>query len=603
MTSILRTALALSLLSGTMAANAVDFTLGDGLQGKFAGSLSLGTSIRTEAPAPGNYGAVAANRIGAPAGELSGNGDSADLNFRRGDAVSTALIGHFDLTLKQGNFDVFVRTLAWYDYALKDGKRPYGNITNGFTRNVPLSDAGFDREARFTNVLFEEASVHGRFNVGDDAVLDARVGRQLVNWGVAQFFGNGINIINPPDTAGAVRAGSHPSDGKVPVGMVATDLSLGKTWGVAAIVPYEFHPVIFPGCGTFINTSGGYPAGCNFISLISSVDEATALARGIYLHRQPDIASSGGGQFGLSVRYDALEIGARFTAYAMNYHSRIPLLRGTIANVAGGYGTLAPDFTRLSDPQGIRYALIYPENIRLYGVSVDARLDPTLRVFGEIAYRPNQVVEYNTADVALALLTRSPLSALNLALGVNQLPPGSHFDDYTRFKTTVAIAGVNKVFPATLGSEKVVAAAEIGWSHVVGLPDPGVLRFGRSENYGAPAIDGYPCVDNSLAQKACTHDGLVTTNAWGYRLRLAATYSAMLAGAIVTPSVYFSHDVRGTSEDNMTFIQGRQLLRPALRADWREGYYAELAYTRMVGGAYNLRSDRDSLLLVGGVNF
>lgn len=602
-TPFIRTGLWLVLAAAAVPASALEFTLSEGVQGKFAGTLSIGSSYRTEEPSADNYGATAANRIGLPVGRLSGNADSADLNFMKGDAVSTAVLGHFDLTLKRGDFEVFVRTLAWYDYALKHGKRPYGNIPNGFARDALLSDAGFDPEAKFANVLFQQAYAHAYFKLGDDVALDARIGRQVLNWGVSQFFYSGINIINPPNAPGAVRAGAWPVDAKLPIGMAVADLTLGKNWSAAAVLPYEFRPVAFGGCGTFMVNNGGYATGCNFISMISSIDEATSLQRGIFLHRNPDVMAPDSGEFGVSLHYDAPELGTRFGAYAMNYHSRIPLLRASIANIAGGYGTLAPDFTRLADTQGCRYALLYPENIRLFGLSFDMRLDPTLRVFAELTHRPNQIVEYNTADVAVALLTRNPTSALNLALGINSLPPGSTFDDYTRFPSKTATIGINKVITGAFGAERLIAAGELGWNHVSHLPNPGVLRFGRSESYGAPAINGYPCIDTTLAQKACTYEGLVTTNAWGYRARLAATYPAGAFGATLTPSVLFSVDAHGTSEDNVTFIDGRRILRPAVRADWKDGYFAEVIYTRIFGGAYNLRTDRDTLSLVGGISF
>jgi hypothetical protein len=63
----------------------------------------------------------------------------------------------------------------------------------------------------------------------------------------------------------------------------------------------------------------------------------------------------------------------------MKYHSRTPSIRATNANIAGGYGSLAT-FSRLTNPNGQKYSLVYPEDIRLYGVSFDTRLDPSVRV-------------------------------------------------------------------------------------------------------------------------------------------------------------------------------------------------------------------------------
>jgi hypothetical protein len=285
----------------------------------------------------------------------------------------------------------------------------------------------------------------------------------------------------------------------------------------------------------------------------------------------------------------------------MKYHSRTPSIRATNANIAGGYGSLAT-FSRLTNPNGQKYSLVYAEDIRLYGVSFDTRLDPSVRVYGEAAYRPNQPLNINAQDLISAFLQRSPTSLLNLAKNTNAIPPGGTFDAYDRFKVTTASLGLSKTFSRVLGAAQLELGGELGWSHVNGLPDPGVMRYGRSDNYGTGAVNGVPCTDTTLAQKACAHDGFVTTNAWGYRVRLAANYPGAFFSATLTPSLTVAHDVKGYSYDG-SFLKDRVVLRPAVRADWKKEYFAELQYVRISGGAYNLLVDRDTVTLVAGVFF
>ena len=249
------------------------------------------------------------------------------------------------------------------------------------------------------------------------------------------------------------------------------------------------------------------------------------------------------------------------------------------------------------------FGLVYAENIHLYGLSFDTKLDPTMRVFGEMAYRPNQVLNLNASDLIAAFLGRSPTSALNQAKATNAILPGASFDGYDRYKVSTASLGTNKAFLNVLAAERVSLAAEVGMSHVGNLPDPGVLRYGRSDIYGGAATNGAPaCVDATVAQKSCAHDGFVTSDSWGYRLRVSAVYPGAFFGATLTPTIGFAQDVSGYSYDG-SFVKDRQTLSLGLRADWSKKYFAEVQYTQFSGGAYNPIVDRDNVTLVVGAKF
>lgn len=161
---------------------------------------------------------------------------------------------------------------------------------------------------------------------------------------------------------------------------------------------------------------------------------------------------------------------------------------------------------------------------------------------------------------------------------------------------------MNKVFEKAAGASRVTVTGELGLSSIAGLPDPSVLRYGRSDDYGGATINGVNCVDTTAAQKSCARDGFVSAMAWGFRVRAAATYPGALSGATLTPSILVAQDVRGYSYDG-SFNQGRLVVRPAIRADWGAKYFGEIQYTNISGGAYNNQIDRDTLTLSAGVNF
>ncbi|BAO28324.1 DUF1302 domain-containing protein [Sulfuritalea hydrogenivorans] len=596
--------IALVLAGVSLSAAALDFKFGDGLDAKFNATVTAGTMIRTEAPDSGVYGSLAGPLVGLPAGQLGTNGNSSDLNFKKNKPVSTVLKGVADLEIKGEAFGVFVRAMAWDDFELKSGDRLYGNIPNGFQQNAPLSNAGFASESRFSNAIITDAYVFGKASVGSASMLSGRVGRQVVNWGKAQFTGGGINVINPVNLAAQQRPGALPEEVKIPVGMVYLDLANGKQWGLDGFMQYEFRQTVSPGCGTFFVTANYLPTGCNFVAVTGANDPAS-LSTNRYLHRSADILARDSGQYGLSLRYSAESLNTEFRGYTMKYHSRTPSLRGTIANVAGGYGTFNPatnNLTRITDPNGAKYGLIYVEDIRLYGVSFDTRPTPSLRAYGEIAYRPNQPLNLNASDQINAFTTRSATSALQLAKNVNAIAPGGTFDAYDRFKVTTLSLGASKVFDKALGAERVTLTGELGWSHVGGLPDLGVLRYGRSDIYGIAAINGQVCTDTTVAQKSCAHDGFITSNASGYRVRVSAAYPAAFFGATLTPTVTLAQDVTGYSYDG-SFVKNRRTIIAGMRSEWDKKYYADIQYTQYSGANYFTLIDRDNVTLVLGMKF
>jgi hypothetical protein len=598
----------LALACGAGPGLAVELTLGDELEAKIEGSVTLGTGIRTEEPLPQNFGPLAGNRVGRPGGLTSANSGGPNLNFEKGSAYSTVLKGFVDFDLHGRNLGAFTRLKAWHDFELESGDRPYGNFPNRFAQGVPLSDDGFAREAKFSNAMFTDAYVYGRYDLGNERRLEARFGRQVVSWGAAQSIGGGINAINPTDFAAAQRPGALPQEYRIPVGMVYADFAAGKQWGLDGFVAYESRQHVLNGCGTYLNVATYAPTGCLQANVLPNVNEPTALATNLYVHRAPDVKAQDGGEFGVSLRYTAATLGTVLRGYAMNLHSRAFMLRGI--NAGPGVSTdptPAGIADRLANPNGVRYALTYPENIPVLGLSFDTRRGRATRIFGEISYRHRQPIMLNLADVVDAFVVRNPFSLLNQpASGKNALalPPGATFDAFDRYDVTTLIVGAGQGLPGILGAQHLIVAGEVGWSHISNLPDPGVLRYGRSDAYGIAAVPGspLPCAD-SYPGKTCALDGFVTSNSWGYRARISASYPDALAGATLTPSLGVAHDVDGYSHD-LTFLEGRTVWRWGLRADWGKRYFAEAYFTHVRDATrYSMLVDRNNVVLFAGASF
>ncbi len=620
--------LAATLVGSAMSAMAVDFKVTDGVDGTITSTVTAGTIIRTDSPDPADYALIPSSVVhGAKPGTLVGQTGGSDLNFAKDSAVSTMFKAMVDLDVHSRNLGLFARGDAWDDLVQGHRDAAYGNYPNGFTPGAPLSDKGLAPDAKFSNVRFRDAYVYGKFD--DDGALKAevRTGRQVINWGVSQFFNGGVAAAtNPNDFAAQFRPGALAQESKVPVGMVSLSLNSGKDWGLDGYVPFEFRPTNVPGCGTFFDVASIVQPGCDMaaavaapiagtpLSTVGSLTEHSLLSSGYYLHRTPDEYPNGSGQFGLSARYGLAAWNTEFRAYVATSDNTTPnVYRLTIEDVNGA--TLPPGLAgglgRLANPNGVKYSVIFPKGTHMFGLSFDTKLDPTARVFGEAAYRPNQPLGMSPIDLVTAAVLRAPTSLLAEQKGYLAVPAGGNFDGYDRFGVITADLGSNKVFLEALGAARVVVAGELGMSHVDGLPDPLVMRYGRGLAYGAaPYLSNgtlMPCSEsapglNGVPGKTCTTDGFVSSNAWGLRGRIAATYNDLLFGAALTPSMTLAKDMRGYSYD-ATFSQGRMTGRFALRADWGQSYFGEVAYTRYSGGKYNLMADRSNASLVAGLSF
>ena len=636
------------------AAYATDFDLGNGVQATVNGSASVGTMIRADAPSPNSYTYVASQvpsvvAAGVPAGNLIGLTDAADLNFKKGQAVSTVLKANVDVDVHGKDAGFFVRAAAWHDFALGSDSAPYGNYANGYVAGAALSDAGFAPEAKFSNAVVRDIYGYGSFDLSSEAHVKLRLGRTTLDWGKAMLTGGGINAaINPMDYASSTRPGALPEESKLPTAMLAASLAAGKTWGADAFIKLENRTPVFPGCGTYFDAASMIPQGCNLaaaigntipvpaavgnpLSTVQSLTEQSLISSGYYVRRNADV-NPGAGQFGVSLRYLSESLNTEFRGYAMNTNSTLPGFRiytPTVApsttgpmNLALLPAALRPQVAVLNyalnsliSPTGLKYAVSYANNVHLFGLSFDTKLAPTSRVYGEVAVRTNAQMNWNGNDLLTsALMPMVPTSPLNIAKGLGSLPLGSTYDAFDRLRVTTASLGGTQVFPKTLGAERIVLVAELGLSQVSDLPDPNVLRYGRAFAYGtapnlvngvmsacstAVAASGIPA---GVAGKTCTTNGFVTANSSGVRLNASARYPEAVLGATLTPSLYVAKDISGYAYDG-SYSEGRITVRPSLRAEWGKKYFGEIAYTKMSGGDFNLLADRSNYTLVGGIWF
>lgn len=576
------------------------------IEGTLDSQLSLGASWAMENP---DNKLIGSNNGGR--GAASSAGDDGRLNYRRGDVFSKTIKGLHDLDVRWDNGGFFARGKYWYDYALAEDS----------TEFIDISNSGRRTAAKSQGAMLLDAFVYQRYSIGDMPGT-LRLGRQVVSWGESTFIGGGINSINPIDISSFRRPGAEIKEGLLPVNMVHFSQALTNDLSVEGFYQLKWEESTLDNCGTFFSRSDFAPTGCNVAHIGPNVPaligdeltetltgqlalmgyEASFESQGIAVPRERDNKAGDDGQWGLAARYFAQSLNTEFGAYAMNYHSRTPILSARVSTLYGH-----PLLASLGPLGGAvlvgtsTYKMEYPENIRLYGLSFATNLPTGTALSGEISYRPNMPVQLNAVDM-LALIN-DDVSSPAVASGNNPVTPGMLVRGYNRKEVTQVQLTAIHLFNQVLGASSLSLVGEIGYTHVGGLESKNELRYGRDNVFGAGTnASGIACQGQAV-QPQCNNDGYVTKGSWGYRLLSSLDYPDVFQGINLRPSIAFSHDVTGYSPQAGGFNEGAKSVSLGLNADYINKYNASLYYTNFFGGDFNVGRDRDFMAFSVGVNF
>jgi hypothetical protein len=569
-------------------ASALEFEMENGTRVNWNTTISVGSSWRAEEPHPelftkadgsligiGNTPTVPGTRPGPGEGLAGNQADSGTLNYDKGDRFSTPIKLITDVEVRKGDFGALIRGKAWYDDALENGDVRLGNQPNNYNGVRPglgpvsptfippldgnwpeasLSDAGFEKEQRFSNAMLLDAYVYGSFGIGDTD-LQLRLGRQVVNWGESVFI-QGVNQINPIDVPAARRPGAELKEVLLPVAMAYANW--GFSFGsMELFYQFEWDNTSIDSCGTYWavteNNISSNPGRCNSATVFTNVlGSATPLsggllipqlgsnvfaqANGLFVPLVQGVEASDSGQFGAAFRFPVDKLDTEFGFYGMNIHSRLPYIsglsgthpdeipepfrsiliaQGTIGFTPGPGGVQLP-FWRLTPTQVLRNpapvhaagiaaatgGLVqvtpgrayweYPEDIQVYGISAATNMFGWSVSF-EASRHIDVPVQVNGNDLLqslLAFLGPNASEGISAALQGN----GGYARGFDRFnKTQFQVNGV-KTFSNVLGAENFLVVAEVGYQEN-NVPDylDGAVRYGRGFMFGVgsnPALAG-----------------------------------------------------------------------------------------------------------------
>ncbi|WP_285960419.1 DUF1302 domain-containing protein [Pseudomonas tohonis] len=532
-------------------------------------TLSYGLSYRVE----GQDSKLIARANGGT-GDNAGliNSDDGDLNFRRGDLFSEVVKAVSELDLRyQDRFGVFVRGRAFYDFELKDDER----------RHRQISHAGLDEAGSSADLL--DAFVYGSWTVNDRA-LNARLGRQVINWGEGLFYQNGIGATNPVDINALRAPGSEVKEAYMPTFMAYASFELrdnlsvegywqpGKAWEASKIDP----------CGTYYSTLDVIGEGCNYLS-VSPLQEAVAGGRAFdnpalaqayadalapgglnnllkaylpttFIPRAQDIDGDDAAQYGLALRWYVPELNdTELGFYYLRYNMQVPMLGLTV-----GQPVTLPIVGTLPNASSSRYYAEYLEKRDLFGISFNTSIGGEsifngLSLAGELSYRPD-------TPIALGLNEYLPDALFN----PNGLPVGTHLDGYREKDMYQASLAAIYNFTGVFGADSATLFTELVASRVQGLESD---------------VDYYEA----------------TSTATGAQASLQLTYTNVLNLVNLVPSFGYQYSINGVAPQLTNGLdEEAQSWSAGIDAIYKESLTVGTRYVGYSGGGVsNKRSDRD----------
>lgn len=577
-------AIAAVALGATSPALGFNFETEGGLKGSFDSTISFGMQRRMKSQDLSLVGNDSGGNapISSPLGvAVNGPGfgataspdfnyaqvDDGNLNYKKGDIVSSVLKGTHELGLRQeGNWAALARVTWSTDFSAAK------------TQRTPLDDEA--RKAVEANASILDLWVSKDFRLGENSAK-VKFGNQVLSWGEDIFIIGGINTINAVDLRKAHIPGTQVKEILLPAPIVSFSTALGSGFSTEAYYQLKWNKLILDPAGTFWSTADflgkGGRRGAFIPTSVMDPNYAGGTPLGTFGDFDPTrgrpldyLANSvapglgnivpiettspkNSGQFGVNMRFKPQSGDTEYAAYYIRYHDKIPF-------VGFRYDPATANVINISAVEQ------YAEDKSVLGVSLNTKLGDWA-IGAELSYRPR---------------------------------------DSVAIDPTVPLAGPYSYFNANFGGPQAYTVDgyknEKKWqAHVTGfkLLPPDISRaLGAAEGYflGELAITHYPTLDLSGAVPYLLNDyTLPTKTSWGYVAEIGMTYANIFgSGWTFSPILDFFHDVKGTSPNTLPFVEGRKALALALNFDYHNQTKISVGYTSFSGGGtLNLMRDRD----------
>ena len=581
------------------------------------------------------------------------NTNDGNRNFDTG-LVSEVFKLTSELELSYMNYGLFVRGSAFYDTQIMDKRNNFQDRPLPFqaSQNAPNNTA-FTRDTRRNaghDIDILDAYVRGNWDIAG-APLDARLGRQVFNWGEGVFYRGGINTTNPIDAASFRLPGSELKEVLVPVEALSFNLGLGDDLSLESFYQFNWKETQVDPVGTYFSETDLFAEGGN--TAYAPVPALTPLA-GLYQGLSsagagglqgggridpagnlkvasigPDINARDDGQYGVALRYMAEQLNAtEFGFYFVNYHAKEPTIHADLGSFAGLNlaeisAALAPEIQRriaaqagLSVQQLQQLMAASPNGplAQAYRSALGSATDgvATLDVAGQVRGRREYAedirmlgMSFNT-HVGQASVFGELAYRPNMPIG--QASTSDLLGDLLSQAPQLATGR-----PVNIGGYQVTTGEKIRNAERVEMFNASLgtlYNFGprvsfdgltmvaelssehlRGSSLKYTAWDGttryYAGRGNNSYLSGFGRDDMVNRNAYGYTLMLQGVWNDIYAGVNLSPFAVFKHDFAGNSHQTGNFVEGRKAHTLGLKTGYQNRLETELQYTAFYGGGRN----------------
>lgn len=569
-------------------AGSTDFADGEG-KITFDSTFSAGASMRTQDRDKRVIGIVNGGT------SRSANEDNGNLNYEKGEVFSAVLKGSHDFDISYGDTGLFVRFGYFTDIAA--AKKDFGSR---FSSPDPMfedetdadRDLGITTHKRldFDAELFD-AYFRTQFEIAGRA-LNIRLGRQVLSWGESTLIQGGINVINPIDLTRLRTPGAELKEAFIPVPMLYLSQQLTDNITLEVFNQFKFEPFKIDPLGTFFSSTDVFSPGGSqsFTGFGRTPDNAhgSPAIENSTIPRAPDQYAKDDGQFGGALRFFLPWLNnSEMALYGLNYHSRLPLASLTQAVCGREVAGQCVPSQRTASTATVFAG--YPEDIQLFGISMNTPGPFGIALQGEYSYRPNLPVQLATVELTLAALGLPNQAGFgsDVPNDPNGGPkaPGEVLQGYKNVEAHQIQFTGTKSIPNLFGAEQVILLAEAAY-FFQDLPDN--LKFAGPATYlpsKTPADSNVllrypsPLVANGSDQPG--DQGYATKSSYGYRLISRFEYTDVFAGVNLLPRIVFSHDVKGVST---FFTEDVKAVSLGLNATYNQAWNFDMAYTNFFGG-------------------
>ncbi|MDZ4078769.1 MULTISPECIES: DUF1302 domain-containing protein [Hydrocarboniphaga] len=469
--------------------------------------------------------------VDAP-GSYNPNGDNGNLSFDKGDVVHAATKLTTDFNTNIAGYNLFARTLLFYDPLYEDHEIRHPDTTMQPARE-DFSKGG--KKALGQDFRFLDYFVSKPFEAFDRD-FSIKVGNHVLNWGESSFLVlNSLNSINPPDQSRLRIPGFDIKELSQPLGMVSLNGQITENTGFEVFYQYDWKPILIDPVGSFFSTSDTLGAGGTYAMLSfskapedpyeyyapnrnpqdttgllgSSSDRTVIRDYDEERRRRPD----DGGQYGVSLKtfLENFNGGTELAFYYANYHSRIPTVSFIAADetcLSGPTGSALANFLACratgGEPLPVGSAKLfaeYPEDIHLFGTSFNTNVG-NWALSGEYAFRSNLPIQIHTTDLTFAALQPAfPTADVNLGIATipgrrsavpdfvqttyrgEPVTANQYIRGYERMKVgQLGLTAINTIGGGNwLGATQILLLFETGWTHVFNMPGLDELQFQGAE--------------------------------------------------------------------------------------------------------------------------